>query len=133
MRLEGKRILVADDEPRLTQLLKTCLGEHGAIVDTASDGQSAFRSAAMHEPDLIVMDLNMPNVNGLEAIRSIRITYTDKPILVLTGYNTDETVAAALDAGASACMAKPPVLEELVGKVCELVGRGAEADGTDES
>ncbi len=121
MNLEGKRILLADDEERLRELLRCRLEEEGMVILDAADGAEAFRHATMDSPDIIVMDLNMPGVDGFEAIRSLRITQPEIPILVLTGYASDESIESALQAGANAVMAKPANLQELVEKIRELL------------
>ncbi|MBN2712522.1 MAG: response regulator [Planctomycetes bacterium] len=133
MRLDGKKILVADDEIRLSQLLAMFLGEQGAIVETVHNGQDAFRAATMHRPDAIIMDLNMPGVNGLEAIRSLRMTLSDTPILVLTGYCTKEHFAQALEAGATKCVAKPPSLATLTDTISQLLEDAEEKNNSGES
>ena len=99
--LQGKNILCADDEERITQLIKTVLEKVGAHVEVVHDGAMALRKATLEFQDLLIMDLNMPGMNGLEAIRSIRILMPEKPILVLTGYNTDDNLQAAREAGAT--------------------------------
>ena len=121
--LEGRRILIADDEVRIGELLCAYLSGQGAIVNCAHDGAEAFRLATLGNPDAVIMDLNMPGTNGLEAIRSLRITDPQKPILVLTGYTTEENFAAAREAGASECMAKPPVLRDVCAILVKLLGQ----------
>lgn len=127
--LNDKHILVADDEVHLRDLLKTVLSQHGARVTVAADGAAAFRAASMDQPDLVLMDLNMPGVNGLEAIRSLRVTLPGTPILVLTGYSTDSNLDAARDAGATLCLSKPQNLADLVKHIVELVTADT-ADGS---
>jgi DNA-binding response OmpR family regulator len=127
VKLEGKKILVADDEKRVAELLSIFLTSKGAEVITAIDGADAFRQATLHNPDLIMLDLNMPGTNGMEAIRSLRMTMSDKPILVLTGYCTAETFESALEAGATVCMGKPPKLAELTEVVERLLAGAADA------
>lgn len=122
LQLQGKRILCADDEERLTNLLRIVLESEGASVDVVADGAAALHEATLNSHDLVLMDLNMPGMSGIEAIRSIRLLMPDKPILVLTGYNTPSNLAAARAAGATACLTKPVKIEDLldtVRAICE--------------
>lgn len=126
-RFAGVRILIADDDNHLRQMLTAFLTELGATVDAVADGAAAFRAASMCEPDLILMDLNMPGVNGLEAIRSLRMTYSEKPIIVLTGYSSHENLRAAEEAGATLCLGKPVDLMDLKEIILNAVGTDGSA------
>lgn len=125
MKLAGKKVLIADDEARLSEMLAISIRAEGAEVLTASDGAEAFRVATLENPDIMLMDLNMPGVNGLEAIRSLRMALNDKPILVLTGYSTKATFDSALEAGANECLSKPISAAALVEKMVRHLGGAA--------
>mgnify|MGYP001567334795 CR=1 FL=1 len=128
MRLHGKKILVVDDEKALSGLLGEFLRREGAQVESAEDGAAGFRRAVFSAPDLVIMDLNMPGVNGLEAIRSLRLNNARMPIVVLTGYGSEEHFEAAREAGADLCIAKPPRLETLLQSLVLLLKGKASAD-----
>ena len=121
MRLKDRKILVVDDEKALTGLLGDILRREGAQVEVAEDGAEGFRRAVFGNPDLVIMDLNMPGVNGLEAIRSLRMNNPRVPIAVLTGYGSEENFEAAREAGADHCIAKPPRLETLIAGLAALL------------
>jgi CheY-like chemotaxis protein len=121
MKLAGKKILIVDDEDKLRRALDLWLRSQGAAVDQATNGAEAFRKATLAQPDLIVMDLMMPDVNGFEAIRSLRMLMKDKPIVVLTGYPTDENLEEATTSGANLCLAKPLDQPRFMQAVIELL------------
>jgi CheY-like chemotaxis protein len=120
--LTNKRVLVADDDHRLARLRRIHLEAAGAEVLEARDGAAAFRAATLQKPDLVIMDLNMPGTNGFESIRAMRLMQQENPILVLTGYATEENLDAARAAGADRCMSKPPDMDALIQVVAELCG-----------
>lgn len=121
MRLDGKRILVAEDEERLIRLLVQILEAEGAEVLHADNGEDAFSAATTGKPDLVIMDLYMPTLDGFGAIESLRMVMMNRPILVLSGYSTDENRRRAEAAGASACLDKPFHRNDLLRVVCELL------------
>lgn len=121
MELTGKRILIVDDEPRLQQVLSIALEKHGVVPYRANHGEEAFEIAATRNPDLIIMDLYMPVMDGFDAIRGLRMIMHDKPILVLSGHLDEQNIAKAIEAGATACLPKPYKLNELFDKIKEVL------------
>ncbi|MBC8031265.1 MAG: response regulator transcription factor [Pyrinomonadaceae bacterium] len=110
------RILVVDDEPQLTRVLRTGLSSHGYEVRVAADGLSALETFGDWHPDLVVTDLAMPNVDGLELCRRLREIST-VPILVLSARGEEKTKVEALDLGADDYVTKPFGIDELLARV----------------
>jgi two-component system KDP operon response regulator KdpE len=113
---ERSRILVVDDETQITRVLKTALNSQGYEVKTASDGESALSLAVDWIPDLIVTDLSMPAMNGIELCRSVR-ERSQVPIIVLSVRGEEKTKIEALDAGADDYVTKPFSANELLARV----------------
>jgi len=113
---ERSRILVVDDETQITRVLKTTLTAQGYEVKTASDGESALDLAADWLPDLIVTDLSMPRMTGIELCRSVR-ERSQVPIIVLSVRGEEKTKIEALDAGADDYITKPFSVNELLARV----------------
>ena len=110
------RILVVDDEPQLTRVLRTGLSSHDYEVRVAADGLSALETFGDWHPDLVVTDLAMPNMDGLELCRKLRAIST-VPILVLSARGDEKTKVEALDLGADDYITKPFGIEELLARV----------------
>jgi two-component system KDP operon response regulator KdpE len=113
---ERSRILVVDDETQITRVLKTTLTAQGYEVKTASDGESALNLAADWLPDLIVTDLSMPRMTGIELCRAVR-ERSQVPIIVLSVRGEEKTKVEALDAGADDYITKPFSVNELLARV----------------
>jgi len=113
---ERPRILVVDDEPQLTRVLRTSLVTHGYDVRVADDGESALKIFRDWSPGLIVTDLAMPNLGGLELCREVR-ALSDVPIIVLSVRGEEKTKVEALDAGADDYVTKPFGMDELLARV----------------
>jgi len=113
------RVLVADDHPvvrhGLCQMLE--LEEDIEVVGRASDGAEAVAQAHEQHPDVILMDVQMPNVDGIEALRQIRQTEPDAHVIVLTTYRNEDYVFPSLQAGASGYLLKDTTREELAGAI----------------
>lgn len=107
------RILVVDDEPKILRLLESLLGREGYRVETAPDAAAALRGVVRTHPDLLVTDLMMPGMDGLELARRAREIDADLPIVLITGYASMETAVAALREGVSDYVTKPFSLAEL--------------------
>ena len=122
------RILVVDDEPQIGRLLKTSLGARGYEVAVASDGQAALDMAASWRPDLILLDLGLPTIDGLEVCRQVR-AWSQVPIIVLTVRDAEQDKVAALDLGADDYLTKPFGNAELVARVQALLRRGGGSGG----
>jgi two-component system KDP operon response regulator KdpE len=96
---EHRRILVVDDEPQITRVLRTSLSSHGYDIRVANDGETALEIMKDWTPDLVITDLSMPNMDGLELCRRLRLS-TMIPIIVLSVRGEERTKVQALDAGA---------------------------------
>lgn len=111
-----KRILVIDDEFQITRVLKRSLGAHRYDVRTASDGESGLDLFRDFHPDLVITDLSMPEMSGIEVCREIRKT-SEIPIIVLSVKGEELTKVEALDAGADDYITKPFGMNELLARV----------------
>jgi two-component system KDP operon response regulator KdpE len=111
-----QNILVVDDESQITRVLRTTLSAHGYAVRTAGDGDEALEVMREWAPDLVVTDLSMPNMAGLELCRRIR-TKSKVPIIVLSVRGEEKTKVDALDAGADDYVTKPFSMNELLARV----------------
>lgn len=110
------RILVVDDESQIARVLRTGLKSHGYDVRVAADGVSALETFSDWHPDLVVSDLAMPNMDGLDLCRRLR-TLSQVPIIVLSVRGEEKTKIEALDAGADDYVTKPFGMEELLARV----------------
>lgn len=112
----GPLILVIEDDPTVRQFLYLSLTSSGYRVAEALSGQSGLAQAASRQPDLILLDLGLPDINGFEVTRRLR-DWTLVPIVVLSGKRTEADKVAALDAGADDYVTKPYGVEELLARV----------------
>jgi len=119
-------VLVVDDEPKIAQLARDYLEHAGFAVLTAGDGPSALQSARTRHPDLIVLDLGLPGLDGLEVMRSIRSSGTT-PIVVLTARDTELDKLLGLELGADDYVTKPFSPRELVARVRAVLRRSERA------
>ncbi|WP_156037699.1 response regulator, partial [Glycomyces tenuis] len=110
------KVLVVDDEPQIARALRINLTAHGYEVRTAADGAGALRAAASAAPDVVVLDLGLPDMDGGEVIAGLR-GWTDAPIIVLSGRAASADKIAALDAGADDYVTKPFDVGELLARV----------------
>ncbi|HTA24159.1 MAG TPA: response regulator transcription factor [Terriglobales bacterium] len=113
---ERRRILVVDDEPQITRVLRTSLSSQGYDIRVANDGETALEIMKDWTPDLVVTDLSMPNMDGLELCRRLRVA-SQVPIIVLSVRGEERTKVQALDAGADDYVTKPFGIEELLARV----------------
>lgn len=127
------KVLVVDDDPAIRTSLSRALELEGYTVDTAIDGNAALTQVASFVPDVIVLDLMMPNVDGLSVCRVLRSEGNRVPILMLTARTETSDRVAGLDAGADDYLGKPFALEEMLARVRALMRRwkqpGDEAAG----
>jgi two-component system, OmpR family, response regulator len=129
---DGVRVLVVDDEPTLSELLSMALRYEGWQVRTAGDGSSAMRLARQFKPDAVVLDVMLPDVDGLEILRRLRGHAPNVPVLFLTARDAVEDRVAGLTAGGDDYVTKPFSLEELVARLRVLLRRtGASEPRTD--
>ncbi|HUR78945.1 MAG TPA: response regulator [Acidimicrobiales bacterium] len=118
------RILVVDDEPQIVRALVTNLQVRGYDVDVAATGEDAVSLAATTRPDLLILDLGLPGISGVEVIAAVR-GWSDVPIIVLSVRDSERDKVAALDAGADDYVTKPFGIEELLARVRAAARRGA--------
>jgi len=116
------RIAIADDEPLFVEMVSALLAsEEGLeVVATAGNGRRAVEVAAEYEPDVILMDISMPVMDGIEATRQIRARNGDACVLILTGATTPEDVDRARQAGAAAYVTKDRIATDLVAEIRNL-------------
>ena len=110
------RVLVVDDERQITRMLRTSLQAAGYAVDTAANGLEGFQQFESSRPDLVITDLAMPEMNGLDLTRAIR-RVAETPIIVLSVRDADTMKVAALDDGADDYLTKPFSMPELLARV----------------
>jgi len=120
--MAGKRVLVVDDDVKTVELVKLYLDRDGYRVLTAYDGVEALRLARESHPDLIVLDLMLPGIDGLEVCRTLR-TESDVPIIMLTAMTTDQDRLTGLDLGADDYVTKPFSPRELAARVRAVLRR----------
>jgi two-component system KDP operon response regulator KdpE len=116
------RVLVVDDEPQILRGLGTNLRARGYDVDTAADGERALALAARTHPDVVVLDLGLPGIDGVEVIVGIR-AWSQMPIIVLSARDQERDKVAALDAGADDYVTKPFGMDELLARLRAAVRR----------
>ena len=129
--MAGKRVLVVDDDVKTVELVKLYLNRDGYKVLTAYDGAEALRLARESHPDLIVLDLMLPGMDGLEVCRNLRIE-SEVPIIMLTARTTDEDKIAGLGLGADDYVTKPFSPRELAARVRSVLRRLPGERGPDE-
>ena len=115
-------ILVVDDEPQLRRAMKATLSDLGYSVIEAKTGEEALEFLRTESPDLILLDLNMPGIGGVETCRAIRET-SDTPIIVLSVRNTERDKVQVLDAGADDYVTKPFGIQELLARIRAAIRR----------
>lgn len=121
------RVLVVDDEQQILRALGINLRARGYEVDVAADGASALRLAAREHPDVVVLDLGLPGMDGLEVIEGLR-GWTSVPIIVLSVRDREADKVAALDAGADDYVTKPFGMDELLARMRAALRRVTPAD-----
>jgi two-component system KDP operon response regulator KdpE len=126
------RILIVDDEPQITRVLRTSLQSNGHEVTVAQDGSSALDQFMKSQPDLLITDLAMPGMDGIELTRAIR-ERSQIPIIVLSVRNQDGSKVAALDQGADDYITKPFSIQELMARVRVQARRLAAATEAEEN
>lgn len=124
------RALVVDDEANLTELLSMALGTEGWLVETAANGQEALNVAREFGPDVMVLDVMMPGLDGLEALRRLRASGNDVPVLFLTAKDGVDDRIEAITSGGDDYVTKPFHLREVVARVRGMARRyvGAKSD-----
>ncbi|MGH8905555.1 MAG: response regulator [Egibacteraceae bacterium] len=121
------KVLVVDDEPQILRALGVNLRIRGYDVHLASTGEKALRLAADHRPDVVILDLGLPGIDGVEVIHGLR-GWTDVPIIVLSVRETEGDKVLALDAGADDYVTKPFGMAELLARLRAAVRRAAPSE-----
>jgi two-component system, OmpR family, KDP operon response regulator KdpE len=121
------RVLVVDDEPQIRRALRTSLEAHGYEVVAVGTGEEGVLSAADAAPDLILLDLGLPDIDGTEVIRRVR-TFSEVPVIVLSVREAQQDKVAALDAGADDYVIKPFGMEEVLARARAAMRRAGPED-----
>ncbi|MEU0689424.1 response regulator transcription factor [Streptomyces uncialis] len=124
---DQQRILIVDDEPAVREALRRSLAFEGYATEVAVDGADALEKAAATRPDLIILDIQMPRMDGLTAARRVRASGSLVPILMLTARDTVGDRVTGLDAGADDYLVKPFELDELFARLRALLRRSSYA------
>ncbi|MEO6511038.1 MAG: response regulator transcription factor [Nocardioides sp.] len=125
------RVLVVDDDKAVRESLRRSLEFNGYEVALANDGAEALAGIGASDPDVVIMDVMMPRLDGIEATRALRTARNDVPILVLTARDAVGDRVEGLDAGADDYLTKPFALQELLARLRALLRRAVPVDGTD--
>ncbi|REA61356.1 DNA-binding response regulator [Dyadobacter luteus] len=121
------KLLIIEDEPSVISLIQRSLSP-GNEITVAMDGQSGLQMCLQHDFDIIILDLMVPLINGMEVCRKVRSANISTPILMLTALGTTENIVSGLDAGADDYMTKPFKLAELEARIRTLTRRGKETE-----
>ena len=125
------RILVVEDEKKVASFIQRGLEGEGFQIDLAVDGEEGVAMAKITPYDLILMDVMLPKMDGLSAIRELRAAQVSTPVLCLTAKDTVEDIVAGLDSGSDDYLTKPFAFAELLARVRALVRRGTQERGAD--
>lgn len=125
----GPRILVVDDERAIRRFLHTVLTTHGYVVFEAESGEEALKTVAQHRPDVVILDLGLPGLDGIEVTQRLR-EWTEIPIIVLSVRERETDKIAALDAGADDYLTKPFGVGELLARLRASLRRIIQPDAT---
>jgi len=124
-------VLVIDDEPQILRALRTILTEHKFRVTTASTGEEGLALAAAQPPDVVILDLGLPRMSGLEVCAQLR-EWTQVPVIVLSAHDTEHDKVRALDKGADDYLTKPFGIDELLARIRVALRHSAQAQGSPE-
>ncbi len=123
----GALVLVVEDEPQVVRFLDASLKEQGYRVIDAATGEQALRSASQYVPDLVLLDLGLPDIDGLQILRSLR-TWLRAPIVILSARGQERAKVEALDAGADDYLTKPFGVPELLARMRNALRHAARAE-----
>ena len=126
--MSAGKILVVDDDPQIRRVMKATLVGHNYEVIEARTGEEALETIPKESPNLILLDMNMPGMGGLETCRAIR-SGADTPVIILSVRNTEKDKVAALDAGADDYVTKPFGIEELLARIRAALRRSPSEGG----
>ncbi|MFH1858440.1 MAG: response regulator [Candidatus Omnitrophota bacterium] len=118
-----KEILICDDQPNIRESYKLILADDYDLV-FAANGKDVLLYLQEKSPDFIIMDIKMPKMDGLTALKEIKKLHRDLPVLIVTGYHSVETASAALQAGALDYIVKPFEPEQIIKSVTKIFGGG---------
>jgi two-component system OmpR family response regulator len=125
------RVLVVDDEPSIRELVQVALKFHGCAVTTAATGHDALRLADSNRPDLIVLDVMLPDIDGFEVVRRLRAGDNEVPVIFLTARDTTSDTVTGLALGGDDYITKPFSVEALVARVRAVLRRARRQPGRD--
>lgn len=125
--MNSAKIFVVDDEPQLRRVMKVALTDLGYTITEAKTGEEALERLHEYDPDLILLDINMPGMGGMEACRALR-RVTNVPIVILSVRNSEQDKVAALDAGADDYVTKPFGIQELLARIRAALRRSPTQD-----
>ena len=126
------KVVLIEDEPQIARFVRLSLEGEGMAVHEATTGRQGLLEAATRRPDLAIVDLGLPDIDGLEVIRSLR-SWSDMPVIVLSARSREEEKVAALDAGADDYLAKPFGVSELLARIRAHLRRRGGVNGSVES
>ena len=127
------KVLVVDDEPNIRELVEVALKFHGCAVTTAATGKDALNLAAAQSPDLIVLDVMLPDIDGFEVCRRLRAGADDVPVIFLTARDTTSDTVTGLTLGGDDYITKPFSVEALVARVRAVLRRAARQRDPDQN
>jgi CheY-like chemotaxis protein len=129
--LQGK-ILIADDEKEIRELFIDSLQRHGYTVVSAEDGKEAIERIKEGDVSVAFLDIRMPGMNGIDALKQIRELSPKTQVIMITGYSQDETVEQALELGSFLCLMKPFKVQDVLG-LMDVLGANDEPSAGDTS
>ena len=129
--MTGARILVVDDEPQMHRFLGPALGAAGYVVERADNAAQGLRAAASHAPDAVLLDLGLPDLDGREALRQLRV-FSAVPVIVLSARDREADKIGALDDGADDYVEKPFAIGELLARIRTALRHARAREGVPE-
>jgi len=124
--VSGPRVLVVDDEPQIRRSLRVALRANGYEVEEAATGEAALDQAATRPPELVILDLSLPDIDGVQICKRLR-EWTQLPVIILSAHGDDEAKVRALDEGADDYVTKPFSVPELLARMRVALRRAARA------
>ncbi len=125
------KVLVVDDEPNIRELVEVALKFHGCAVAVSATGKDALHQVGVYEPDLMVLDVMLPDMDGFEVCRALRTEGNDVPVIFLTARDTTSDTIRGLTLGGDDYVTKPFSVEALVARVRAVLRRTTRAPGSD--